>query len=191
MALKHTPEEASRRRDQIVVAATAVFLRYGHARTTMNDVAEEARISRPALYLVFPRKEDIFAAVTERMIQEKLEQYRTTLPNFKSLREKLHFCCEQWSGVGYDMTHAYPDAKDVFNLDFPPVRSMYAALEDFWAELLRESVAASKLNTTAEELARLLIFSLRGVKEIARDATHMRQLIALQVDILLAALGTN
>ena len=188
MSVKQTPEEASRKRDQIIVAANAVFLRYGHARTTMNDVAEEARISRPALYLVFPRKEDIFAAVTERMIEDKLDQYRKTIPKLKSLREKLHFCCEQWSGVGYDMTNAHPDAKDVFNLDFPPVRAMYAALEAFWADLLREAVEVSELNTTAEELARLLIFSLRGVKEIARDAAHMRRLIALQVDILLAAL---
>ena len=191
MALKQTPEEASRRRDHIIVAATAVFLRYGHARTTMNDVAEEARISRPALYLVFPRKEDIFAAVTERLVQDKLEQYRQALPKMRTLKQKLHFCCEQWAGVGYDLTKAHPDAKDVFNLDFAPVREMYASLESFWADLLREAVAASKLETTPEELARLLIFSMRGFKDIAEDAAHMRRLIALQVDVVLASLGAR
>ena len=191
MALKQTPEEASRRRDHIIVAATAVFLRYGHARTTMNDVAEEARISRPVLYLVFPRKEDIFAAVTERLIQDKLEQYRQALPKMRTLKQKLHFCCEQWAGVGYDLTKAHPDAKDVFNLDFAPVREMYASLESFWADLLREAVAASKLKTTPEELARLLIFSMRGFKDIAEDAAHMRRLIALQVDVVLASLGAG
>ncbi len=44
--------------------ATDLFLRYGHARTTMGDVAGEAGISRPALYLVFPRNEDIFTAAS-------------------------------------------------------------------------------------------------------------------------------
>ena len=191
MAIKQTPEETAQKRDQIIVAATAVFLRYGHARTTMNDVAEEARISRPALYLVFPRKEDIFAAVTERLIQDKLEQYRQALPKMRSLKQKLHFCCEQWAGVGYDMTKTHPDAKDVFNLSFAPVREMYASLESFWADLLREEVAASKLKTTPEELARLLIFSMRGFKDIAEDAAHMRRLIALQVDVVLASLKTG
>ena len=191
MALKQTPEEASRRRDHIIVAATAVFLRYGHARTTMNDIAEEARISRPALYLVFPRKEDIFAAVTERLIQDKLKQYRQALPKMRTLKQKLHFCCEQWAGVGYDLTKAHPDAKDVFNLDFAPVREMYASLESFWADLLREGLAGSKLKTTPEELARLLIFSMRGFKDIAEDAAHMRRLIALQVDVVLASLGAG
>ena len=191
MALKQTPEEAVRKRDQIVAAASAVFLRYGHARTTMNDIAEEARISRPALYLVFPRKEDIFAAVTERLIEDKLQQYREALPRMRSLRQKLHFCCEQWAGVGYDMTAAHPDARDVFNLHFAPVREMYAALETFWADLLRDAVAVSKRKTTPEELARLLIFSLRGLKDTAEDATHMRRLIALQVDVVLAFIGAR
>ena len=180
--------DGSRKRDAVVTAATAVFLRYGHARTTMNDVAEEARISRPALYLVFPRKEDIFAAVTERLIQDKLQQYREALPKMRTLKQKLHFCCEQWAGVGYDLTKAHPDAKDVFNLDFAPVREMYAVLEAFWADLLRDAVAASKLRTTPEELARILIFSMRGFKDIAEDAAHMRRLIALQVDVVLAAI---
>ena len=190
MALKQTPEEANRKRDQIIVAATTVFLRYGHARTTMNDVAEEARISRPALYLVFPRKEDIFAAVTERLIRDKLEQYRQALPKMRNLKQRLHFCCEQWAGIGYDMTKAHPDAKDMFNLDFAPVRQMYASLESFWADLLRDAVSASRLKTTPEELARLLIFSMRGLKDIAEDATHMRRLIALQVDVVLGSLET-
>ncbi len=191
MALKQTPEEAGRRRDQIISAATVVFLRYGHARTTMNDVAEEARISRPALYLVFPRKDDIFVAVTERLIQDKLQQYREALPKMRSLSQKLHFCCEQWAGVGYDMTKAHPDARDVFNLDFAPVREMYATLENFWADLLHDAVVASKLKTTPDELARLLIFSMRGLKDIAEDATHMRRLIALQVDVVLAAIDAR
>ena len=188
MALKQTAVEASLRRDRIVAAATNVFLRYGHARTTMNDIAEAASISRPALYLVFPHKEDIFAAVIERLIQDTLQQYREALPRLRSLDRKLHFCCEQWAGHGYDLTQAHPDAKDVFNLAFVPVREMYAALEAFLADLLREAVAASKLKTTPAELARILIFAMRGFKDIAEDGAHMRRLIALQVEVVLASL---
>jgi len=188
MALKHTATEAGLRRDRIIAAGTDVFLRYGHARTTMGDVAEKAGISRPALYLVFPRKEDIFAAVIEHLIEETLEKYREALPRFRSLDRKLHFCCEQWAGHGYDLTQAHPDAKDVFNLAFPPVREMYTTLEAFLADLLREAVSGSKLKTTPEELARVLIFGMRGFKDIATDGAHMRRLIALQVDIVLASM---
>ena len=188
MAFKQTASEASLRRDRIVASATNVFLRYGHARTTMNDIAQEAGISRPALYLVFPHKENIFAAVIGRLIQDTLQQYREALPKLRNLERKLHFCCEQWAGHGYDLTQAHPDAKDVFNLAFGPVREMYEALEIFLADLLREAVTASKLKTTPEELARVLIFAMRGFKDIAEDGAHMRRLIAVQVDVVLASL---
>ena len=188
MALKQTATEANLKRDRIIAAATGVFLRYGHARTTMGDVAEEAGISRPALYLVFPRKEDIFAAVIERLMEDTLRMYRETLPRLRSLDRKLHFCCEQWAGHGYDLTQAHPDARDVFDLAFAPVREMYAALEAFLADLLREALRASKLKATPEELARVLIFAMRGFKDIAEDAAHMRRLIALQVDVVLASM---
>ena len=68
---------------------------------------------------------------------------------------------------------------------------MYAALEAFIADLLRDAVAASKLKTTPEELARVLIFGMRGFKDIAEDAAHMRRMIALQVDIVLALLSAR
>jgi AcrR family transcriptional regulator len=191
LALKQTEAETASRRDRILAAATEVFLRYGHARTTMNDVASEAGISRPALYLVFQRKEDIFAAVIDRLIEDELRRYREAFSRLRSLDKKLHFCCEQWAGHGYDLTKAHPDARDVFNLAFPPVKQMYSTLEAFLADLLRDAVSASKLKTTPEELARVLIFGMRGFKDIAEDGDHMRRLIALQVNLVLRAVTAN
>ena len=37
-----------------------VFLAYGFARTTMDDIARAADMSRPALYLLFKNKTDIY-----------------------------------------------------------------------------------------------------------------------------------
>ena len=188
MPPRQTSADASHRRDRIVTAARDVFLRYGHARTTMGDVADAAGLSRPALYLVFPRKDDIFAAMIARLTRDELQKYRDAMPGLGSLDRRLHYCCEQWAGHGYDLTKAQPDARDVFNLAFPPVREMYTALEGFFAELLRDAVVASRLETTPEELARLLIFGLRGLKDIAKDGADMRRMIALQVDVVLASI---
>ncbi len=65
---------ADEKAERILVAAQAVFLRYGFKRTTMGDIAEAAGISRPALYLVFPLKEKIFATVLTRMLDETVQQ---------------------------------------------------------------------------------------------------------------------
>ncbi len=154
----------------------------------MGDIAEAAGISRPALYLVFPRKDDIFAAVIGRLRDDSLREFRAALPDLPRLEQKLHFCCEKWGEHGYKLTLARPDARDLFDLSFVPVQEMYAAFEAFLAEILTEPVSRSTLKSTPEELAHVLAFAMRGFKETAREWPHMRQMIALQVDLIIAAL---
>lgn len=173
--------------DRIIEAATDVFLRYGYARTTMRDVAERAGISRPALYLVFPRKDDIFAAVLKHLSEDALQEYRQAMPQLPTLEEKLHFCCEKWGAHGFDLAEVHPDSKDLFDPSFAPVREMYAGFAAFLAELLTAPVVASTLQTTPEELAYALVSSMRGFEEFAADGAHMRRMIALQVNVVCAA----
>jgi AcrR family transcriptional regulator len=51
----------------ILDAAFKVFTRYGFARSTMDDIARQADISRPALYIHFRNKKDIYRAFAEKM----------------------------------------------------------------------------------------------------------------------------
>ena len=60
----------SDRADDIVDAAYVCFTRHGARRTTMNDLAEQAGISRPALYQYFRSKEDVFRALVERLLAD-------------------------------------------------------------------------------------------------------------------------
>ena len=48
---------------EILDAATAVFLRYGYRKTSMDDLARAAGLSRQGLYLHFRTKEALFDAV--------------------------------------------------------------------------------------------------------------------------------
>ena len=187
-SLKSDCKPNSAKEDRIIKAANGVFLRYGYARTTMGDIAEGARISRPALYLVFPRKDDIFATVIARMSTEKLQEMRDALPALPGLEQKLRFCCESWGAHGYDLTEAHPDASDLFDLDFVPVQEMYAAFEAFLAALLAEPLSTSLLKCTPPELAHNMIFAMRGFRAIAQDGKDMRRMIALHVEVILAAL---
>ena len=106
----------------------------------------------------------------------------------KTLRRKLLHCVERWSMGGFRLTNSHPDARDAFDMAYPAVRKMYEVLTSFYAELLEEAVAASSLNLSAAQLARLLIFSLRGIKDIAIDEESMQELLTQEVDLFLAAL---
>jgi AcrR family transcriptional regulator len=188
---KFSEADTSVRRAAVVEAATQVFLRYGYAKTTMADIADASKLSRPALYLVFPSKEEIFDAVVHRLSEESLERYRAELPKFGNLDRALHHFCADWGSHGFELMERHPDAKDLFDLKFPAVRQMYEDFIVFLTKIIGGAVAESILKATAGDLVRVLVYSFRGLKETARDAAHLRRLIRLQVEILLTALAAQ
>src|SRR5260370_16419977 len=111
---------AAARREPIVDAAIGVFLRYGYARATMCDSAQALGLTRPPLYVTFPDKEQIFTAVVDKMIGDKLTEIREGLPPQKTLERKLRFACDAWAAHGYELVQAHPHAPHMFDLGFKP-----------------------------------------------------------------------
>ena len=189
---KQSESKVNERRTRVLEAASTTFFRYGYARTTLGDIAHEAKLHRPALYSLFPEgKDELFEAVLLNLVESEVERYRREISKMRTLRHKLLCCVKHWSMGGFRLTEAHPDARDAFDMTYPAVRKMYEVLASFYAALLHEAVAASTLNVSAEQLARLLIFSLRGIKDIATDAESMEQLLIQEVDLFLAALSAQ
>ncbi|WP_051367329.1 TetR/AcrR family transcriptional regulator [Hamadaea tsunoensis] len=61
---------ADERRERILTAALGVFGRYGFRRTSMDQIAQAAGFSRPAVYQYFGGKEAVFRALGERLAAE-------------------------------------------------------------------------------------------------------------------------
>jgi AcrR family transcriptional regulator len=62
----------SDRSNEIIDAAYVCFTRHGTRRTTMHDLAEQAGISRPALYQYFRSKDDVFRSLVDRLLEGAL-----------------------------------------------------------------------------------------------------------------------
>src|SRR5258708_36742368 len=60
--MTEAPDTTAARRLAILEAATPVFLRYGYKKTSMDDLARAAGLSRQGLYLHFENKEALFKA---------------------------------------------------------------------------------------------------------------------------------
>jgi len=69
MQQKSVNGDAARRR-LILDAARNCFLRFGYTKTSLEDIAKQAAISRPLIYLKFKSKEEIFAAVVEDIFEK-------------------------------------------------------------------------------------------------------------------------
>ena len=58
--------EKERRRNQIIDAAEKVIFSKGLDQATMEEIAEEAELSKGTLYLYFKNKSELYMAITER-----------------------------------------------------------------------------------------------------------------------------
>ena len=177
------------KRDRAVIAAADLFMRHGFARTTMGDVAKAADMSRPALYLLFPGKEEVFEAAVLHLNNLRMAEIRAAVDGIGGLAQRLYTACDLWLIEVYQLKSAIPDARDMDDLSFPVVRVVYADFQALLAELIAEA-SHPGLPATPMQLARNLAFAARGLGASAADASDMRAMTRLQVDLLCAAISS-
>lgn len=174
--------------ERVLAGAVQVFTRYGYARTTMADIAASAGISRPALYLLHKDKDAIFDAVIHQLDKHKLADIADALASIGDMGDKLRRACIDWGTHGVELAAIHPDAADLFDLRFAAVRQAYGNFEDLVSALIAEEVERSGIAATPAELARTLVYGMRGLRDAATDLAAFRRLIAIQVEILLRAI---
>ena len=88
MQEKSFERDAARRRD-ILDAARDCILKFGYAKSSLEDIAKQAAISRPLIYRKFKSKEEIFGAVLEDIFETQYRAAEQALAKPGSKREKL------------------------------------------------------------------------------------------------------
>jgi AcrR family transcriptional regulator len=78
--------EATRRK--LLAAAEKIFARSGYEAARLEDIAAEAGYTRGAFYANFDSKEDIFFALLEDWIKEKLESVTSLLASYQTRAER-------------------------------------------------------------------------------------------------------
>ncbi|MFH0729735.1 MAG: TetR/AcrR family transcriptional regulator [Pseudomonadota bacterium] len=96
---KHREKEL--RRQQIMVAAKKLFASKGFSRATIEEIAKEAELSPGTLYLYFKNKDELFAALSIKILRyliarlEKLcvEKGLTPYQRLSALKDILYDAC--------------------------------------------------------------------------------------------------
>ena len=63
---KRRQREKDQRHESILNAAEKLFFSRGYDNVSMDEIANEAELSKPALYYYFKDKESLFSAVVNR-----------------------------------------------------------------------------------------------------------------------------
>jgi AcrR family transcriptional regulator len=88
--------DAARRR-VILDAARDCILKFGYAKSSLEDIAKQAAVSRPLIYRKFKSKEEIFGAVLEDLFETQYRAAEHALASReadgKSLCRSMKLCC--------------------------------------------------------------------------------------------------
>jgi len=180
------------KKSRILAAARSVFLHYGFKRVNMNDIAEAAGVSRPALYVLFKNKEEIFIAAYLRWVDETIAKVATAMAQAAAPMDKIAHAFDIWSVGPFEMTRASPAAQELLDCNFPFAQ---AAREQ--GDATFEAMIAPVVATLSETLpgasriapgriAHVLVSAVRGFKQTSATPDDMRRLIE---DLLLLSFG--
>ena len=172
------------RRSDVLDAALRTFTRFGYRKTSMDDVAREAQISRPGLYFLFTSKNGLFREAAERGVQFDLAAAEEALlaPG-RPVHESIAAAFDAWAGryVGpiRDTAALIADNPDLLGpvaLDGP------ARFE----ALLRAALEQTSLSQVAPTVARTLISLSIGIKHQAETRDEYRSRFTAALGLLIS-----
>jgi AcrR family transcriptional regulator len=89
-------ERQAETRIQLIHAATAVFARRGFQAATIEEIAEEAGYSHGAVYSNFQGKEELFLAVFEQYMTDRIEEIARATEVEGPFPQRARAAADQW-----------------------------------------------------------------------------------------------
>lgn len=165
-------QKTAERREAILTAAQWCFLNFGFAKTSFDDIAKRAGLSRTLLYRVFKDKADIFTAVFARWLTSRHPAALAAVAGNGAVKHRLIEVCrllvmEPWS----DMIGA-PMAGEFFDV----CERLDPIIEAKHRQVVRECVTTLLQDADAAEV---FILALDGLlaDQPTRDVLEQRVFI--------------
>jgi AcrR family transcriptional regulator len=83
------PADTEEARDHLLATAEGCFERYGIERTTMDDVAAAAKVSRPTLYKYFGDRDSLIRSIAIRRSKMMVDRVQKFIARYDRLEDKL------------------------------------------------------------------------------------------------------
>src|SRR5262249_2772619 len=104
-----SPEDimADDTRNRILDAAERLIARLGYQKTTVDDIAAEARISKRTIYLHFPSKEEVALVTIDRIAERLNERLRAIARGTGTPAARLREMLRERVMFRFDSVHEY------------------------------------------------------------------------------------
>ena len=172
------------------MAATATFLRYGFKKTSMDDVAQAAGVSRQGVSLYFDSKDVLFREALQYLVSHMISTARSVAEDGNlSLRDRLLGVFEAVHGTAFQSAspeHAFELLQSAQSAAGALLVQSERDLMGIVTALLEEAGAADRweqAGVTVAELSEQLLMSAKGIKSSVNTLTAYRErmLIAIRI----------
>lgn len=191
------PADIDPKRARILEGAMKVFLAYGYQRVTMDDIARAAEVSRPALYLLFKNKAEIYRAIGAMVLEASAQAAREALAAEGPFTERTMAAIECSLIAMMKMISESQHGAELLDMK----NSLAGDLAAVWREKLgsafgtaiaaeaeRTKVDLAARGLTASALADLLLDGLEGMKSRVLDPDGQREGARRLVTVIALAL---
>ncbi|WP_219217522.1 TetR/AcrR family transcriptional regulator [Variovorax boronicumulans] len=187
------------RRTVILDAAIGVFLRYGYRKTSMDDLARAAGISRQGLYLHFPSKDELFKQAATWLAQQSLDAMRSALaredlPLEERLTGAFAALHAQSDGSQMSLEHMSEIVQTARQLIGPVLEAFDQTVQKELTRAIQANGAAIPWHgagLTAKSLAQHLLAAAHGLKHHARTSAEYQAGIRLAVRLTCGSQSTQ
>ncbi|MCR8631342.1 TetR/AcrR family transcriptional regulator [Paenibacillus radicis (ex Xue et al. 2023)] len=114
--MKRNKEETTETINKIIDVARSYFTKHGYADSTLEDIANEAELTRGSIYHHFRNKKGLFHVVLESVQKEVAERIETEAAKSDDVWEQLLLGCRAFVAAAVE-----PQNKRVMLIDGPAV----------------------------------------------------------------------
>jgi AcrR family transcriptional regulator len=187
-------------REAILDAALDRFGRYGLRRTSMEDIARQAGVSRTSIYFHFGSKDQVFRALSERLHEQSLSAMEGALRADAGVEERLRSALEVRLGRFVELTASSPHGAELLDEHSRVCGDIASSARTRSLRLLqraiRDAAAAGELDPgrvglTAGSAAELVFDCAGAVKEADGTVSPRvyRRRLGQLVRVLVAGMG--
>ena len=181
---------------QLVEIACRLFAKRGYDGTSLRDIAEEAQITKAALYYHFPNKEALYQHIVIGKMQALVDRVTAAVAQAGSATDKVRTFMLTSADIYAESPHAWVAGSNAFWSGMgPDSRAATVSRRDQYEKLLRkciaEGVASGEFRPVDAAIAgRLLLSSMNQLSRWHAPQGRLtpREVIEQYLDIVLRGL---
>ncbi len=181
----NSPAPDDDRRLEALRAALPLFLRFGYRKTSMDQVARAAGVSRQALYLWFPGKEALFTAAVDQGLQEVRQAVEAALDDTSlPLQDRLLGAFDAYISPFLGAGASAASLEELFEATARLLGDRAAAFDAWFRDRLT-ALLHDRPGATARQLADVLMAVSAGHKYQSDDMSTYRARMARDLPVVL------